>query len=143
MTHTPRTLHKRTHTQTHSPSRLRPFPLFHCADCCIRTWLPFVVHTHTHICMHGCKQAHTHTHTHRGRVGAAETTIQRGSKVIHLANQGAVCVGWLWRRALPPFVPVRAGPLNKRLHFQSRPCHCRQPRCASSAAVRPIPAHFQ
>ncbi|KAK2912784.1 hypothetical protein Q8A73_006897 [Channa argus] len=53
-----------------------------------------------------------------GRAVPSESTIQQGSKVIQLANQGSVWVDWRRRRALPPFVLVRVGLLNKQLHFQ-------------------------
>lgn len=56
-------------------------------------------------------------------LGAAETTMHQGSKVMQPANPGAACVGWWWRRASSPFVPVRVGLLNKRLHFQAPPPH--------------------
>ncbi|KAK2846913.1 hypothetical protein Q5P01_009912 [Channa striata] len=75
-----------------------------------QTWLPVVVHTRS---LRG------------GRAVPSESTIQQGSKVIQLANQGAVWVDWRRRRVLPPFVLVRVGLLNKQLHFQLRPCCCR------------------
>lgn len=43
-------IHKSTHIvrPTHSPFPLRPFPFCLSSDCCIRTWLAFIEHTHTH-----------------------------------------------------------------------------------------------